>query len=195
MGPEWMLRDSLVDILKLLFPWIDVDIFIFVLPTHFRGWLVHMVQVQRAIGKRAHPVGSGTMDAAVAEGYRWLCYWWDVKEHQQSGVSQLLLCPNSCAFNSLHQGALICSCFVSAYKGLNSQRVSSKDKVLYKRQSSFQSCCQVKISSERAVSSWSWNFESSKSLHETITCFRLPMEARMLEIEYDFPHAGAPTFL
>lgn len=29
-----------------------------------------MVQVQRAIGKRAHPVGSGTMDAAVAEGYR-----------------------------------------------------------------------------------------------------------------------------
>lgn len=120
MGPEWMMRDSLVDILKLPFPWIDFDIFIFVLPTHFREWSVHMVQVQRAIGKCARPVRSVPMDAAVAEGSRWLCYRWDVKEHQQSGVSQLLLYPNSCAFNSLHQGALIFSCFVSAYKGSNS---------------------------------------------------------------------------
>lgn len=49
-----MLRDSLVDISKLVFPWIDFYILIFVLPTHFRKWSLHMRYFQRAIGKLSH---------------------------------------------------------------------------------------------------------------------------------------------
>lgn len=99
---------------NLFFPWIDFYILVFVLPMRFQKWCFHM---RSLLGAFAMPVHSFRVQPHewLMAGSQWL-YQYVVRVHLQSGVSKLILCPNSCTSWWVHWGSLTFTCSLSAHK-------------------------------------------------------------------------------